>query len=138
MPIQAQSLAISQKNRQMKNTIPTWISIVAGLMAALGLFVGASLYISPGTFVPDIDFSDSGIQFLTQMWAARQIAIAGIIAYSLLRKSVPMLTISLIAYVLMNIQDAIIGFSRNDMGLLFGALFFGSLAATMAFTLGRK
>lgn len=122
----------------MKNTIPTWITIVAGLMAALGLFVGASLYISPGTFVPDIDFSDTGIQFLTQMWAARQIAIASIIAYSLIRKSVPMLTISLMAYFLMNIQDAIIGFSREDMGLLFGALFFGSLAATMAFTLGRK
>jgi len=121
-----------------QDSIPKWILIVCGLICLLGLFVGGSLYVSPGTFIPNVDFSSKGVQFLANMWAARQIAIAGIIGFSLLRKSVSMLRISLGAYVVMNVQDALIGVCGKDPGLAIGATFFGVLAGFMCFRLGRN
>ncbi len=118
--------------------IPLWIRIVSGLIALLGIFVGISLYLSPGSFMPGIDFSAPGIHYLTQMWGARQIAIAGIIAFSVLRGSAPMLTVSLLAYSIMNLQDMFIGLSTHDGGLAGGASFFFLLSAAMMVVLTRK
>lgn len=119
-------------------TIPLWIRIVSGLIALLGIFVGISLYLSPEAFMPEIDFTATGIHYLAQMWGARQIAIAGIIAFSVLRGSGPMLTVSLLAYGLMNLQDILIGLSRQDYGLAGGASFFFLLPAVMIIVLVRK
>ncbi len=121
----------------MISSIPKWISVVSILIALLGLCVGCSLYISPATFIEGIDFSSPDIKFLANMWAARQIAIAGIIAVSVFKKSVPMLVISLSAYCLMNIQDVFIGISKSDAGLAIGAAVFGLLSASMIFVLAK-
>ncbi len=122
----------------MKSTIPIWITIVSALIAALALFVGGSLYVSPATFIPDTDFSQPQIQFLTRMWAARQVAIASAILFSLYRRSSPMLLVSLGAYCLMNLQDIWIGLSLSDGGLVVGAGFFATLSGTMVFVLARR
>jgi hypothetical protein len=122
----------------MKTSIPKWISIVSSLIALLGLFVGFSLYFSPGKFIPGIDFSSADIKFLADMWAARQIAIAAIIAVSVIKKSVPMLIISLCAYCMMNLQDILIGILRSDSGLAIGSSFFGLLSFSMIFILSKK
>ncbi len=118
--------------------IPLWIRIVSGLIALLGIFVGISLYLSPEAFMPEINFTASGVHYLAQMWGARQIAIAGIIAFSVLRNSGPMLTVSLLAYSIMNLQDILIGLSKNDYGLAGGASFFFLLPAVMIIVLVRK
>lgn len=118
--------------------IPLWIRIVSGLIALLGIFVGISLYVSPEVFMPEIDFNATGIHYLAQMWGARQIAIAGIIAFSVLRGSVPMLQVSLLAYSLMNLQDIFIGLSKQDYGLAGGASFFFVLPVVMMISLVRK
>ncbi len=117
--------------------IPKWIAIVCGLITLLGLFVGLSLYISPGTFIKDVDFSASNLRFLAQMWAVRQIAIATIIGFSVFRKSIPMLQVSLVAYGLMTLQDAVIGLFRNDMGLIVGSGIGCALAVYMSLRLNR-
>lgn len=118
--------------------IPLWIRIVSALIALLGLFVGFSLYLSPGTFIPGIDFSEPELNYLAQMWAARQISIAGIIGFSLVRKSPAMLSVSLLAYCIMNLQDLVIGFAKADYGLAGGASFFFVLSAVMIFVLFKK
>ena len=118
--------------------IPVWIRIVSGLIALLGIFVGISLYVSPQTFMPDVDFTATGSQYLVQMWAARQVAIAGIIAFSVIRGSLPMLLVSLLAYAMMNVQDIIIGFSNQDYGLAGGASFFFLLPVIMIIVLLKK
>lgn len=118
--------------------VPLWIRIVSGLIALLGLFVGLSLYVSPGAFMPEIDFTANGVHYLAQMWAARQIAIAGIIAFSVVRNSSVMLFVSLMAYSLMNLQDILIGISRQDDGLAGGATFFFLLPLVMIIVLLRK
>jgi hypothetical protein len=119
----------------MEQPIPRWIFITSTLIATLGLFVGCSLYLSPGTFIFGIDFSSNGAGYLSPMWGARQIAIDGIIAYSLVRRSPLMLRVSLIAFCLMNIQDAGIGLCGGDKGLLIGASAFSILSGVMVFVL---
>ena len=121
----------------MQKTIPTWVTVVSSLIAALGLFVGGSLYISPGTFIPGINFADPGPAYLAEMWAARQIAIGAVVAYALFRRSSPMLRISLLVYCIMNVQDAGIGLVNGNMSLFAGALFFTVLSATLMFVLSR-
>lgn len=118
--------------------VPLWILIMASLIALLGMCVGCSLYMSPGTFMPELDFSLPGMRYLTDMWAARQIAIAGIIAYAVWNRSASMLRLSLLAYSLMNLQDLFIGLSKGDYGLAGGASFFFLLPAIMILVLARK
>ena len=120
-----------------QDLIPKWITIVCSLIFLLGFFVGCSLYLSPGTFIKNVDFSSSGARYLVHMWAARQIAIAVIIGFSVFRKSIPMLQVSLAAYSLMNVQDAVIGITQKDSGLIIGAAFFCVLSAVMCFRLSR-
>ncbi|MBL7992673.1 MAG: hypothetical protein JNN25_14635 [Candidatus Kapabacteria bacterium] len=107
-------------------------------IAILGLFVGFSLYISPDTFVEKTNFSEPTVRFLSNMWAARQIAIALIIGYSVIKKSVPMLTIALAAYCLMNIQDLIIGIISHDFGLATGSGLFSLLTGIMIVVLNKQ
>lgn len=119
-------------------SIPKWVTIVSGIISLMGLFVGASLYLSPGTFIENVDFSLIGSRYLANMWAARQIAIAFIIGLSLIRKSADWLRISLIAYCLMNIQDTGIGIWLGDSGLVIGASIAGTLSGSMILVLSKR
>jgi hypothetical protein len=122
----------------MNRPIPKWINICSSLVSLLGLFVGFSLYLSPGTFIKDVDFTAAGTLYITKMWAARQVAIAAVIAFSLYRRSSIMLRTSLLIYCLMNVQDIIIGMKQHDTGLTAGASFFCLLSATMIYALARN
>ncbi len=111
---------------------------MCGFICLLGLFVGGSLYIAPATFIPGVDFSSSAVKTLTDMWAARQVAIAAIIGFSLLRKSVAMLQVSLVAYFLMTLQDIFIGVARSDVGLIAGSAFFCAVSVLLLWNLARR
>jgi hypothetical protein len=118
--------------------IPRWISIVALLTSALGLFVAVSLYLRPSAFIKDVDFSSKGARFLANMWAARQSSLAFIVGSATIKKVAPMLHIALVAYCIMNVQDAVIGAWRGDISLLVGAVFFSVLTDFMALRVRRK
>ena len=122
----------------VKNSLPKWIMAVSGLISLLGLFVGVSLYVSPDTFIDNVDFSLTGSRYLAYMWAARQTAIGAIIGFSLVRKSAVMLRISLIAYCLMNIQDVGIGIWLGDNGLTIGASLFSLISGSMIAIISKK
>lgn len=122
----------------MNTPIPRWVAIISLVITALGLLVGLSLYVSPATFVTEVDFSSKWVRHLTNMWAARQIAIAAVIGYSVIRRSGIMLEISLIAYFLMNIQDVVIGLTLGDMGLIVGASLATILSGSMIIRLSRR
>ena len=123
--------------RMNDSAIPKWILVVSGLIGVLGVFVGSSLYITPGTFIKDVDFGTSGTRYLAYMWGARQVTLGSILAFSALRRSRPMLQLSLGAYALMNAQDAVIGVWRGDMGLIVGASLFALGPSFMVFLLAR-
>ncbi len=115
--------------------IPEWIVAVSALIAVPGLFVGLSLYLFPGTFIEGADFSLKWARYLSHMWAARQVAIAAVIAYSLVGRSGVMLQVFLIAYCLMNFQDILIGLTLGDLALPVGALIFGIYSGAVIFVL---
>jgi hypothetical protein len=118
--------------------VPRWIRYVSGAIALLGLFVGGSLYVAPAKFVPNVDFAATGANYLARMWAARQIAIAAIIGYALFRRSAVMLQVALIAYCLMTLQDAVIGISSGDPGVIIGSAVAGLLSASMIVVLSKR
>jgi len=120
-----------------KNNIPKWIIIVSGLIGFFGFFVGSSLYLWPEAFIKDVDFTSDGVRYLANMWAARQISLGAILGFSAFRRSIPMLQVSLGAYGLMNVQDAIIGVQRGDFGLIIGASLFAIGPAYMIFRLRK-
>ncbi|WP_045856975.1 hypothetical protein [Teredinibacter purpureus] len=122
----------------MNKNIPLWITVVSMLLTLLGVFVGSSLYLSPATFVQQVNFSDPNVLFLAYMWGARQIAIALIIGYSTAKQSSLMLRVSLLAYCLMTFQDVFIGIVQNDSGLIIGSAIFCLLSATMMIVLWKK
>lgn len=118
-----------------KKSIPLWIIIVCSLLGLLSLVVGCSLFIAPGSSIEHVDFSQPEIKNLADMWAVRQVSIAVIILYSLIRRSVPMLKISLIAYGLMTFMDGIIGIINQDVALAIGSLFFCAIAVIVMWRL---
>jgi hypothetical protein len=120
------------------SSIQKWEIIVFSLICLLGLFVGGSLYFSPGTFIKDVDFSSAAVRTLVYMWAARQVSIAIAIGYSVFKKSVPMLQISLAAYCLITLQDVFIGVWRRDHGLIVGSSLFCALSAFLIWNLTRR
>jgi hypothetical protein len=125
------------KNRE----IPLWITLLSFAMSALGLFVGYSLYFNPAPFLKDVDLQAKGAMYLVDMWAARQVALAAILALSAFLGKRWMLVACLGIYCLMNIQDTWIGFTYHMNDLLAGASFFcllsGTLVAILAFK-GQK
>ncbi|MBK8289946.1 MAG: hypothetical protein IPK96_02320 [Flammeovirgaceae bacterium] len=123
---------------QELKSIPKWILIVSGFFSLLGLIVSSTLIFSPQSALQTVDLNAKGVNYLIQMWAARQFAVGFIFGFATLKKSAPMLTIAYIFFFVMNIADTIIGFSQNDNGLIIGASIMCVIASTMLYFLNRR
>ena len=123
---------------QELKSIPKWILIVSGFFLLLGLIVSSTLIFSPHSALQTVDLNAKGVNYLIQMWAARQFAVGFIFGFATLKKSAPMLTIAYIFFFVMNIADTIIGFSQNDNGLIIGASIMCVIASTMLYFLNRR
>lgn len=106
-------------------------------MGFLALAVGVSLYLVPESFLPALDLSLPDVRFVKNMWAARQVALGTIVLLSSLLRNGGMLTGALGVYLVMNIQDSVLGAVRGDASVVFGAVFFGSVAAFLIVTILR-
>jgi hypothetical protein len=123
---------------QKTNTISKWLLIVTGLFALLAFTVSATLVFSPQSALDTVDLNARGVPYLTQMWAARQFALGCIFAFSAIKKSKTMISLSFIFFFVMNVGDAIIGFTQNDNGLTIGALVMCLIAATILFFTNKQ
>ena len=119
------------------NSIPKWILIVSALFCLLGLIVSSTLIFSPQSALQTVDLKAKGVGYLIYMWAARQFSVGFIFGFATYKKSVPMLIIAYIFFLVMNIADAIIGFSQNDNGLIIGAIVMCFIASIMLYFLNR-
>jgi hypothetical protein len=119
----------------------TWIIIISCLLSLLGISISIMMYVMPpNTFIPGLDPDSSAVAYLNSMCAARQLSIATCIGFAALRKSTPMLTLSWICYLLLNIQDALIGVSQHDSGMIGGGIVISILSVLILFKLnsGKK
>ena len=119
------------------NSIPKWILIISGLFCLLGLIVSSTLIFSPQSALQTVDLKAKGVGYLVHMWAARQFSVGFIFGFATYKKSVPMLIIAYIFFLVMNIADTIVGFSQNDNGLIIGAIVMCVIASIMLHFLNR-
>ena len=118
--------------------VPKWILIVSSLFALGGLMVSSSLYFSPQSVLKTVDLNAKGVEYLIYMWAARQFAVGFIFGFATLKKSVPMLTIAYIFFLVMNIWDTLIGISQKDNSLIIGASVMCVIASVMLYVLNKS
>lgn len=119
-------------------SIPKWILIVSGLFALLGLMVSTSLCFSPQSVLQTVDLNAKGVDYLIYMWAARQFAVGFIFGFSTLKKSIPMLIIAYIFFLVMNIGDFFIGISQHDSSLYIGAGVMCIIASAMLYFINKQ
>jgi hypothetical protein len=118
---------------QEQKSIPKWILIVSGLFALLGIIVSASLIFSPQTVLETVDLKAKGVDYLIYMWA-----VGFIFGFATLKKSIPMLTIAYIFFLVMNVADFFIGISQHDSSLYIGAFVMCIIASTMLYFLNKS
>ena len=123
---------------QGQKSLPKWILIVSGLFALLGLMVSSSLCFSPQSVLQTVDLNAKGVDYLIYMWAARQFAVGFIFGFVTLKKSIPMLTIAYIFFLVMNVGDFFIGISQHDSSLYIGAGVMCIIASTMLYFINKQ
>lgn len=123
---------------QGQKSLPKWILIVSGLFALLGLMVSSSLCFSPQSVLQTVDLNAKGVDYLIYMWAVRQFAVGFIFGFATLKKSIPMLTIAYIFFLVMNAGDFFIGISQHDSSLYIGAGVMCIIASTMLYFINKQ
>ena len=123
---------------QEKIILPKWILIVSGLFALLGLTVSLSLCFSPQSVLQTADLNAKGVDYLIYMWASRQFAVGFIFGFATLKKSIPMLTIAYVFFLVMNVGDFFIGISQHDSALYIGAGVMCIIASTMLYFINKQ
>ena len=121
-----------------QKSLPNWILIVSGLFALLEVGVSLSLCASPQSVAETIDLNAKGVDFLIYMWAARQFALGFIFAFATFKKSIPMLTIAYIFFLVMFVGDFLIGITQKDNSLIIAALFMCIISSAMIFAINKR
>ena len=121
-----------------KKSLPTWILIVSGIFALLELMVSISLCVAPESVLEMVDLSARGVDYLIYMWAARQFALGFIFAFATFKKSVPMLTLAYIFFLVMFVGDLLIGINQKENSLIISAIVMCIVSAAMIFVLNKK
>ena len=118
--------------------LPIWILIVSGFFALMELGVSASICLSPQSVLENVDVSAKGVNYLAQMWAARQFALGFIFAFATIKKSIPMLTIAYLFFLVMFIGDFVIGVVQKENGLVISALVMSVISSVLLFVLNKR
>ena len=121
-----------------QKSLPKWILIVSGLFALLELIVSVSLCISPESVLETVDLNAKGVDYLIYMWAARQFALGFIFAFATFKKSIPMLTLAYIFFLVMFVGDFLIGISQKDNSLIIGALVMCIISSALIFAINKR
>src|SRR5262245_46915523 len=116
---------------ESQKSLPTWILIVSGLFAMLELWVSITLCLSPESVLDTVDLSARGVDYLIYMWATRQFALGFIFAFATFIKSIPMLTLAYIFFIVMFVGDLLIGISRKENALIISAIVMCIISSAM-------
>lgn len=123
---------------EIQKTLPKWILIVSGLFALMELMVSVSLCISPKSVLETVDLNAKGVDYVIYMWAARQFALGFIFGFATLKKSIPMLTIAYIFFLVMFVGDFFVGIIQKDNALIISALVMCIISSVMIFALNKR
>ncbi len=121
-----------------QKSLPKWILIVSGIIALMELMVSISLCVSPQSVLETVDLSAKGVDYVVYMWAARQFALGVIFAYATFKKSIPMLTICYIFFLVMMVGDFFIGIWQGESALIISAAVMCIISAAMIFVINKR
>lgn len=121
-----------------QKSLPKWILIVSALFALMELMVSYLICTSPQSVLETLDVSAKGVDYLIYMWAARQFALGFIFAFATFKKSIPMLTIAYIFFLVMFIGDFIIGILQKESSLIISASVMCLISSALIFALNKK
>ncbi len=102
------------------------------------LAVSVSLCFAPESVVDTVDLNAKGVDYLIYMWAARQFALGVIFVFATWRKSIPMLTIAYIFFLVMFVGDFIIGVLQNNNALIISAIVMCAISSALIFAINKK
>lgn len=120
-----------------QKSLPKWILIVSGLLALLELMVSLALYFSPQSVLETVDLNAKGVDYLIYMWAARQFALAFIFGFATFKRSIPMLTIAYVFFLVMMVGDLFIGIFQKNNSLIIGALVMCIISSALIFAINK-
>ena len=121
-----------------QNAIPKWILIVSGLFALLELMVSLSLFFSPQSVLETVDLNAKGVDYIICMWAVRQFALGIIFGFATFKRSITMLTIAYIFFLVMFVGDFFVGISQKENSLIITALVMCIISSALIFALNRR
>lgn len=121
-----------------QQSLPKWILIVSGLFALMEIMVSFSIYLSPESVLETVDFHAKGVDYLVYLWATRQFALGFIFAFATYKKSIPMLIITYIFFLVMFIGDLLIGISQKESSLIIAAIVMCIISSAMLFALNKR
>ena len=121
-----------------QKSLPKWILIVSGLFALLELMVSLSLCFLPQSVLETVDLNAKGVDYLIYMWAARQVALGFIFGFATFKKSIPMLTIAYIFFLVMFVGDFFIGISQKENSLIIAALVMIIISSGMLYVINKR
>lgn len=119
-------------------SIPKWILLISALFALMELIVSFLICYSPKAFLDNVDVTAKGVDYLVYMWAARQFALGFIFAYATYKRSIPMLNIAYIFFVVMMVGDLLIGVLQKNTSLIISALVMGIICSLLIFAMNKK
>ena len=118
--------------------VPKWILIISALFALMELMVSVSLCFSPQSVLETVDLNAKGVDYLIYMWAGRQFALGFIFGFATFKKSIPMLTIAYIFFLVMMVGDFFIGISQKENSLIIAALVMCIICSALIFALNKR
>ena len=121
-----------------QKSLPKWILIVSGLFALMEIAVSAALCFSPQSVLETVDLSAKGVDYVIYMWAARQFALGFIFAFAAFKKSIPMLIIAYIFFLVMFAGDLCIGIWQKENSLIISALVMCIISSALIFAINKK
>ena len=119
-------------------SVPKWILVASGLFALLELIVSVSLCLSPQSVIETVDLSAKGVHYVIYMWAARQFALGFIFAFATFKKSIPMLTLAYIFFLVMFVGDFFIGISQKENSLIISAIVMCIISSALIFAINKR
>ena len=123
---------------EVQRSLPKWILIVSGFIALLEVMVSLSLCLSPESVLETVDLNAKGVHYLIYMWAARQFALGFIFAFATFKKSIPMLTIAYIFFLVMMVGDFFIGISQKNNSIIISALVMCIVTSALLYAINKR
>lgn len=123
---------------EKQKKLPKWILIVSGLFACMEIMVSLSLFISPQLVIDRVDLNATGVDYLIYMWAARQLALGMIFGFATFKKSISMLTITYIFFLVMFLGDLFVGIVKKENPLIISAIVMSIVSGLLLFALNKK